>query len=198
MIVSPRLIAGILSSLMLLQGCAPQSPTWTRERAAEVTSRTFSGSSASEVVKAAENVLRLADGNDVVFDYRDDGFSANRSFFVFAVIAAASGSFRFDFAVEPSGNGTKAVLKIYSTSQGTGAAAAPAPGGMIFVPSTQPATSGVLVTTSSSYDLFFSRLAYLLGQGDRWISCDVARDTMAQGVGSLEPLCLAATDQAPQ
>lgn len=169
---------------LLLAGCVPPAE-WTRERQTTVTTRDFSSVSPEQLTRAAENVLRLADGGDVSFDFRDAGFRAARPYSVYFVIGAAQGTYIFDFAASRSGGSTRAELKIYAEATSF-TAVGPIP------------TSASLWELEGAYQLFFDRLSATLEGGGTWTTCQGAPTKFGHMGVHFEPLCVGATDSTPQ
>lgn len=179
--------------LLGLTACVEQAPSWTREDQARNTTRQFRGHSSAQIIAAAEKVLRLADPQDVKFDYRSNGFVARRSVLAYYVIAAASGDYIFDFTVKGSTGELKIypnmdALTPYSTLDGSGGIGA----GVMTIPA-----HASLSQTSAEYDLFFSRMSHLLGDDQKWVGCDDAKATFGLPRARLEAMCLNADDNLP-
>lgn len=93
---------GIVALGATLFGCAA-APHQVRDRddyLAEAT-RIFPGETRERVLKAAETVLRISDPTDFEFRYTLTGFTGLRRYFIYAVIASASGREKWEFLTEP-------------------------------------------------------------------------------------------------
>ncbi|MFE3838845.1 hypothetical protein [Pseudogemmobacter sonorensis] len=179
--------------LLGLAACVEQPQSWTREDQARYTTRQFRGHSSAQIIAAAEKVLRLADPKDVKFEYESDGFLARRSVLAYYVIAAATGNYIFDFSVK----GSTAELKIYSNISGVGPYTTIDTGGNT-VPgiATTPGQQS-LSQSAAEYDLFFSRLSYLLGESETWVGCNDVKTAYGLPRGRFEAMCLNADDNTP-
>lgn len=187
-----------LSAIVSLAGCANVGPpAWTREFAEQTTTRTYTGRSRSQVIDAAENVLKLSDPKKVTFDYTDGGFVATRSYNVFIGIASISGTYTFDFTTTETTSGTLAKLKIYTTSAAQSAAVVPVGGLYAAVPTAIPSDGTHIFQWPASYQLFFDRLDHLSGGETDWMDCPTAREKISSGINSLEALCVGAKDLTP-
>jgi hypothetical protein len=102
-------IIGIVAFSAALAGCAA-APHQVRDRddyLAEAT-RVFPSETRERVLKAAETVFKISDPDDFEFRYTLTGFTGLRRYFIYAVIAAASGREKWEFLTEPDPSGLKA------------------------------------------------------------------------------------------
>jgi hypothetical protein len=121
--VCMRKIIG-LGLACVLAGCAA-APHQVRDRddyLAEA-SRVYPRETRERVLKAAETVLRISDPADFEFRYTLSGFTGLRRYFIYAVIASASGREKWDFMTEPEPAGLRASVSI--SEEGPPAAAIP-------------------------------------------------------------------------
>jgi len=168
-------------------GCATKRPAVSREESLAMSSRVFPRSK-EQTLDAAQKVLLLSDGDDYQFQHSAAGFSAQRPWIVYLVLAAAVGT---DFwAVRASGSAdetrielevgasAQAVTPMATTSQGTWTAGS------------LPANAS-LVQGPALYELFFARMEYLLGLRADWPSCDWSNGRVKTGAtwGTNEALC---------
>jgi hypothetical protein len=161
-----------------LAGCAA-APHQVRDRddyLAEAT-RTFPGETRERILKAAETVLRISDPNDFEFRYTLTGFTGLRRYFIYAVLAAASGREKWEFLTEPDQSGVRASVSI--SEEGTtsgGNSSSRYENAMASVP---------------LYRLFWSRVEYMLGKRPDWVTCEQASaelqasNTNTQALGGL-------------
>ena len=174
----PRLLCLLL--VTLLAGCAA-APHQVRDRddyLAEA-SRVFPGESRERVLKAAETVLRVSDPSDFEFRYTLTGFTGLRRYFIYAVLAAASGREKWDFMTEADPNGLRASISI--SEEGTSS------GGY-----SQNRYEGAMASIPL-YRLFWSRVEYMLSKRADWVTCDQAAAELASSntnaVAALGGLC---------
>jgi hypothetical protein len=163
-----------------LAGCAA-APHQVRDRddyLAEAT-RVFPGETRERVLKAAETVLRISDPTDFEFRYTLTGFTGLRRYFIYAVVASASGREKWEFLTEPDPAGLRASVSI--SEDGT------ASGGY---------SSNRYENAMASiplYRLFWSRVEYMLAKRPDWITCDQAEaelhETNTNAVAALGGLC---------
>lgn len=168
---------------LALTGCV-QTEEWTREKQAAVTTETLAGVQPSAAIAAAERVMRLSGGNNVSFDYRDDGFRASRRYSAYFVIGAVTGTYHFDFSAKPGGGGTQMQLRISqdaTTYASVGALPEP----------------NRLWDLEGAYELFFDRVESLT-KGTPWVSCTDTKAAYGLVSTHFEPMCIAARDASPQ
>jgi hypothetical protein len=154
-------VLGVVAFSIALAGCAA-APHQVRDRddyLAEAT-RVFPGETRERVLKAAETVLRISDPTDFEFRYTLTGFTGLRRYFIYAVIAAASGREKWEFLTEPDPSGLRASVSISEegTSSG-GYSRSNYEGAMASVP---------------LYRLFWSRVEYMLNRRPDWVTCEQA------------------------
>jgi hypothetical protein len=152
---------GIVALGATLFGCAA-APHQVRDRddyLAEAT-RIFPGETRERVLKAAETVLRISDPTDFEFRYTLTGFTGLRRYFIYAVLASASGREKWEFLTEPDPTGLKASISVSEegTSSG-GYSRSNYEGAMASVP---------------LYRLFWSRVEYMLNRRPDWVTCEQA------------------------
>jgi hypothetical protein len=95
-------ILGVAALSAALVGCAA-APHQVRDRddyLAEAI-RVFPGETRERVLKAAETVLRISDPADFEFRYTLTGFTGLRRYFIYAVLASASGRESGNFRRRP-------------------------------------------------------------------------------------------------
>lgn len=171
---------GFAAFCIVLAGCAT-APHQVRDRddyLAEAT-RIFPGESRERVLKAAETVLRISDPTDFEFRYTLTGFTGLRRYFIYAVLAAASGREKWELQTEPDPTGVKASISISEegTSSG-GYSRSNYEGAMASVP---------------LYRLFWSRVEYMLNRRSDWVTCEQAsaelQSSNTNAVAALGGLC---------
>jgi hypothetical protein len=163
-----------------LAGCAA-TPHQVRDRddyLAEA-SRVFPGENRERVLKAAETVLRISDPTDFEFRYTLTGFTGLRRYFIYAVLAAASGREKWDFMTEPEPAGLRASISISEEGTASGGNSANRyENAMASVP---------------LYRLFWARVEYMLSKRPDWVTCEQAagelKDSNTNAVAALGGLC---------
>jgi hypothetical protein len=164
-----------------LAGCAA-APHQVRDRddyLAEAT-RVFPGESRERVLKAAETVLRISDPTDFEFRYTLTGFTGLRRYFIYAVLAAASGREKWEFVTEPEPAGLRASVSI--SEEGTTS------GGAYSRNNYEGAMASVPL-----YRLFWSRVEYMLNKRPDWVTCEQAgaelQSSNTNAIAALGGLC---------
>lgn len=185
---------------LTLVGCAlPTRKEMSREEWLTVTRHTFSNVTKDQAIAAAERVLKLADGDDVRVVHHEDGFVATRQWSIYLVLAAQFGMDTWDLRVSQDGANTKVRLGV--ASQGQMLAPMPTARGDASV-GTMPGMGGAAVDGTAIYDLFWARMAYLLGQRDSWMTCAESDARVKAGTvwGLNEALCNSfnVKDQVPE
>lgn len=188
-----RLIALALS-VILAAGCAAQPMTREqslslREETIAATVRVYPDKSPADLIAAAEELLRLADGDDMRFAHDETGFNANRWWMVYVVLAFVSGTDFWRFTAVPTedGGGTKATVNVSTQMQNT--TPTPTTGGA-WSAGTGPAMSAPYGGTAV-YEIFWARMDYLLGLRPDWMSCVESNQRLKSGAvrGANDPLC---------
>lgn len=175
-----------LCTCLMLVGCVTQ-PTMSREEWLQTTTREYRGVTVDQVAQAAEQIFRLADGNDFTIVHSADGLYASRSWLVYLVLAASMGTDHWKITVVPTEGGVTASAYV-STQIGSVAPMATA-GGDISVGSTP--TIGQPVNGTAIYDVLWARMDYMLGLSPSWMTCQEANLRIDQKLtwGSNEALC---------
>jgi hypothetical protein len=169
-------VLGVVAFSIALAGCAA-APHQVRDRddyLAEAT-RVFPGETRERVLKAAETVLRISDPTDFEFRYTLTGFTGLRRYFIYAVIASASGREKWELLTEPDPSGLRASVSISEegTSSG-GYSRNNYEGAMASVP---------------LYRLFWSRVEYMLNRRPDWVTCEqAAAELQASNTNTLAAL----------
>jgi hypothetical protein len=173
-------ILGVVALSAALTSCAA-APHQVRDRddyLAEAT-RVFPGETRERVLKAAETVLKISDPTDFEFRYTLTGFTGLRRYFIYAVLAAASGREKWDVMTEPDPAGLRTSVSI--SEEGT------ASGGY-----SQNRYEGAMASVPL-YRLFWSRVEYMLNKRPDWVTCDQAGAELAASntntVAALGGLC---------
>ena len=179
----------MLVGVALLAGCAlPKRQELTREQWLTVTRHTFPGVTKDQAIAAAERLLKLSDGDDVLVVHNEDGFVATRPWSIYMVLAASFGVDTWDVRVTTDGPNAK--IKVGVASQSQALMPMPTASGRDASVGTMPG-GGATVNGTAIYDLFWARMAYLLGQRTTWMSCAESDERVKAGKvwGMNEALC---------
>ncbi|WP_413612881.1 hypothetical protein [Bdellovibrio sp. HCB-110] len=173
------ILMGVLT--VLTASCAHQKQL-SRDEWLALTQRNYSGVTKETLIAKAEEVLRLADGDDFKFHHSENGFTASRNWLVYIVIGAASGTDVWNFQVEPTTDSWKVKVSVSTTSGNTSATAV----GAITTPNQSSTEQG-----NAIYNIFWNRLDYLLGKSTQWMDCRLASRKLSSGeyFGNDEALC---------
>ena len=195
-----RVFVVLLFASVFLAACAQPQQSWTRQQAEQTTVRTLPGVDAKAALEAAEALFRLSDPNDVSFEFPPNELRVKRSFIAYYVLASASGSYDWIIHAKDVPEGSVVRVSAYANIQGGSATMTPVIGGsgVTVTPTTSP-VQGSYLQRRELYDLFWSRLGYLLSDDKPWVTCDEAEAaTNASPLNSpVEALCLNADDNKP-
>lgn len=173
----------LLALLVLAVSCASPRRMTTNERQA-LAQKEYSHLSREELIDAAKQVFVLMDKKDVEFQTTENGFVASRDWFMYRVVHASCGTDFWKFEVKEE-NG-KLVASIRPSVRY----------GLV-----ESEEKGALVQGSAIYDMFWSRLDYLVGQSNKWPTCEEAlkKSQSNQTWGSLEQICdsITLSDELP-
>lgn len=181
-------------------GCASQKPLTPEEIAAErerqiqMVTRIYEGKTSEEVLLAVDRVFRLAD-DDYVISHQGNMLQAKRNWFIYAVLAITTGTDTWIVQTSPVENGIQVTAIHSSQSQSM----TPSPtvnfnGNMGMGMTSMPALAN-MTTSPAIYQLFFSRLDYLLSNTGHWVTCKDAKKLFQDG--SLNPFCSLSNDRTP-
>lgn len=181
-----RFTIAVLMVIAALAGCAAPQRMISADEMSAMTHRTFTGVTADQAVAAAERVLRLADGDDFAIDRDPDGLMATRNWTVYFVLGFVTGTDHWVLKTKPFEGGTDVSFAVGSVAQPAPARQTPRQAG-----DTRPRVMGAMHEGTAIYDLFWSRMAYLLGQRDTWMSCAESDARVNAGVvwGGTAALC---------
>jgi hypothetical protein len=174
--------------LALAAGCAAP-PRMTRDEAIAATSRTYAkGIAPEDVLRAAEEVFRLADGDDFTFHHTQDSLSATRNWLLYLIIGATTGTDHWAVKAQPGPDGTtRATVQLGTVSQDIlPMAVSPA----LWIPGVMPASANPPLGRAV-YDLFWDRVDYQLGLRETWVDCKQADARLAanRALGDNSSLC---------
>ncbi len=199
-----------LFAIVFAGGCV-NKPRLTRQEYLELRdqydktrTRYYTDVSADDVLNAVDELFRL-DDVDYNVAHGKNSCIAHREWLVYLVIAATNGKDYWYVSTQDENGKIKVTVRSRTDMQDT--YATPVGG-----------STGAQVTTISSmnnpdvidelelrsrdsvYYLFFSRLDFLLGKSDVWLTCRDARwKTRKIGIkGPMDTLCRCATDKSPE
>ena len=181
--IKPVLLASLV---VAVSGCATQKHL-TRDEYLQTTQRTYANKTPDDILRAAEKLFFLADGDDFTFHHTDDALVASRKWTVYLVLAASMGTDTWVINTDEQGGATKVSAMV--STQGGAVTPMPTTGGD-WTAGSMPA--GAYITQGTAiYDVFWARMDYLLGETDKWMTCKEADLRVKEGVvwGSNEALC---------
>ena len=174
--------------MAFLSGCATSKhQELTREEWLATTTRTYEGIDREKIIKAAERLFRLADGDDFRIAHYEEGLYATRNWSVYVVLAATFGTDYWKLSVTPDKKNVRASIQINTQSQ----AVSPMMVSNGAWAATSMPMSGSPVMGTAIYDVFWSRMDYLLGFRQDWMTCQIANQRVEHGItwGTNEALC---------
>lgn len=193
-------------TIIFLSSCATSRKQLTREEWLVMTSHTFKNTTVNDVLITAEKVLRLSDSDkDVKIYHLPNKMVGTRYYFIYAVLAAASGHYNFDVTAVQKGPDVEAQLLIGNTEQAIMPMMTQTPGvqggwhGAGATVTTSPVAIGTPEDHPELYRLFFSRMESLFYKKD-WLTCEKVREDIYEKGGSTSvysALCLNADDNKP-
>ena len=162
-------------------GCASNARVMSQSELKTTAARTIPGVTKKQVIAATHELWRLADGSDFTIADTEYGVGARRFWQVYVVLATWAG---VDFwrVKATEDNGATTVSMEISTK------AAP----MIFSLGEPGQTElGDQYGGNAIYNLYFSRLEFLLGKRETWTDCTQAKAKIRTGEwwGDVDPLC---------
>ena len=168
----------VISTLaLMLAGCAVSRPDVSRE-AWKI--RSYEGIEKQAIVLAAREVIRLSDPDEIQFESKPDGFAAVRNQISYFVLESGRDVFLFEFAVRQTDSGIETRIDIQESIKRSD-----------FTTLGLPVTKQGRPENSYAYDLFYSRLEYILGLNDRWYTCQAAMGKISADSKDAEELGLA-------
>ena len=170
----------------LIAGCAAPRQL-TRQEWIGTTTKIYQGVSQDQILLAAEELFRLADGKDFQFVHSEDELYATRNWLIYLVFAAGSGTDYWKVSTSEKGDYVKVAIQVNTQMQTTTATATT---GGYWTTTTTP-MAGFPVQGTAIYDVFWARMDYLLGKRRDWMDCGQADRRVAQDItwGSNEALC---------
>ncbi|HHH46732.1 MAG TPA: hypothetical protein ENK53_06970 [Thiotrichales bacterium] len=193
-----RVVAVLLPAV--LAACATPR-TMTRQEMLDVTSRTYCGVTKEQVLKAAEDVLRLNDPRDVTIAWPDENtMLARHRWLVYFVLGVGSGQHVWQFrAGDPGDDGCLKAHVLVSDDSVTstyGAFGMTSTGAYTVSPGTAT-IPGNVINQPAVYELFWAQVDYMLGKRNTWPTCKEWDERIAKNLtyGNTEPLCLFVNEQ---
>lgn len=176
---------------LAVAGCGTQVPLWTKDYAAQATTRHYADVPPAKALAAAEEVVRLtAPARDVSVKATPGGVEIDRYFNGFIHMHSVTIDYRFTLTATPAGRGSTVTLAIRSNAQDFSA-----PDAMTGL-ELSPLLANGPATVADPYKLFFARMDYILGKRTDWVSCTAAPSVLGASI-ALDPLCQGAEDRAP-
>lgn len=154
-------LASMAALALSVAGCASSHQIVDRADFLAEATRTYNTESRERVIEAAQIVLRHSDPTDFEFRNSLNGFVGLRRYFVYAVIASASGREKWEFETEqPAPGVVKASVSVSEAGRAaSGYSSSRYESAMNSIP---------------LYRLFWNRVDYMLGRRPDWVSCDQA------------------------
>lgn len=193
-----RCVLLVILACIAATGCAqkrltPQEIEAERERQIKMVTRVYDGKTPKDVLLAADNLFRL-DDHDYQLAHSENSLQAQRNWFIYVILAAASGVDTWIIQATPVDGGTKVVAQCATQGQNIMPMGTMGVNGQMgATAATTPVMAG-MSTSQALYDLFYSRLDYLLGKSKVWVSC---RDANKLYPGNNDQLCTCADDSPP-
>lgn len=162
----------LIVTALLLAGCVSLPPQPTRGEWLALKTRTYAGVTPGQALDAAERLFTLADGSDSSFVYAPTGdrLTAVRRWMIVGIIPVW-------------GRDTWMVTATPQDGQ---------------VRATVEALRNEGATTPQVYRLFWTRMDYLLGRSQTWITCDEAWEGKGnREYAALQMLCEFVADVVP-
>lgn len=168
------LIIALTISSLALSGCATIRPTPPKN---DWGNRTYSGAQKKEIIDAAKEVIRLIDPSKTKIFDTADGFDAQRAKVSYYVIESGLDIFKFKFVAIESKDSIQTTFDVDE-----------------IISRASFKTLGMPVTNTGKpenryvYDLFYSRVDYLLGKNEKWHNCKDAINKIPAGIEKSESI----------
>lgn len=169
----------VLLIVSLLAACA-SSPKLSNEEYKTLTNREYIGVTKDQVLQAAEELLRLADGDDFKIEKSPESLSATRRWREYVVISYEWGDDLWNVKTHSTNSSITAAVQI---SRKVGYS-----GNLAYLSFDHPDN---IVDGTAIYDLFWARMDYLLGKRPDWMTCEMSDNRVKQKIvwGDNAPLC---------
>ena len=159
-------------------GHAPVQINDRQDYLAEAT-RTYQKQGKERIIQAAETILKTSDPNKFDMRYTGGGFVGLRKYFIYAIIASASGQEKWEFNVEEKGDTQVAALTLSDAGiTASGSSINRYEGSLNAIP---------------LYRLFWKRMDYMLGNRPDWVTCnqevELLRAADVNPISALSGLC---------
>ncbi len=164
----------------LLTACA-NNPKLSNEDYKTLTSREYIDVTEVQVLQAAEEILRLADGDDFKIKKLPQSLSATRRWRVYIVLYYSWGDDNWNVKTVATNNNVTATVQI-STKEGY-------IGGIGYI--NMDGAPKTMIHGDAIYDLFWARMDYLLGKRPDWMTCEMSDNRIKQKIvwGDNSTLC---------
>ena len=168
------LVSSLAATSLVLSGCAttraaPPKNDWGN--------RTYSEAKKKEIIDAAKEVLRLIDPSKTKIVDTPEGFDAQRAKASYYVVESGLDLFKYKFTAIESENSVKTTFDIDETISRAS-----------FKTLGMPVTDTGKPENRYVYDLFYSRLDYLLGKNEKWYTCKDAINKIPSGIEKSESI----------
>ena len=169
----------VLLVVSLLTACA-SSPKLSNEEYKTLTNREYIGVTKDQVLQAAEELLRLADGDDFKIVKSPESLSVTRRWREYVVISYEWGDDHWNVKTHSTNSGITAAVQI---SRRVGFS-----GNLVLISINHPNN---IIDGTAIYDLFWARMDYLLGKRPDWMTCEMSDNRVKQKiVGETMFLCV--------
>ena len=154
----------LIGALLLVGACASRDrpPPLPDEAWDAAHNRHYENLTQAEFYAAAEEVFRLADGNDFEFEYdvqEENQLVAKRSFFVFAIFIVVAGEDAWYLRAIPNDGGIDGNARIFTRER-------------VSDGSWHVRKNTYLARSVAVLNMFWDRMDYVLGRSDHWPTCD--------------------------
>lgn len=144
----------------------------------KITSRVYDDVPNDNVILAGKELFRLAYGDNVKLTNTNEGFIANHYWTKDYLLFTADYIDSWMLRVSPGGNGSKVTVQLSHAGPDT-------------KNDGNESMPGIPINSTAIYDLFWSRLDYLLGKRSSWMTCDTSNEEIKKKNvwGSNSALC---------
>lgn len=169
----------VLLIVSFLTACA-SNPKLSNEEYKTLTNRDYTGVTKDQVLQAANDLLRLADGDDFKIERTQESLTATRRWREYVVISYEWGDDYWNVKTHSMNNSVTATVQI---SRKVGYS-----GNLVYLSMNHP---DYIINGTAIYDLFWARMDYLLGKRPDWMTCEISDNRIKQKTvwGDNAPLC---------
>ncbi len=176
-------------AIFMFSGCAEKVPQLSRDEWIKTTTRIYD-KTPDEILNASEKLFKLADGDDFKFQHTETSLMASRSWSIYLVLAASMGTDSWQVQTSKMPDG-KTKVSIQATTIAGAILPMATTNSQTYSVGTTPTLGGEPIPGTALYDLFFSRLEYLMGLKKEWMTCDMADKKLDEHIttGYIANLC---------